>query len=382
MKRMMAVILSLVVAISLLSGCGEKADTGTFKIGMTGPLTGGAALYGIAVKRGAEIAVAEINAKGGIQFELRAEDDTHDAEKAVNAYNSLIDWGMQISLGSVTSTPCEATAAIAAKEKIFALTPSASNPTVTKAGKGYQFQLCFSDPNQGSASAVYIKNQNLASKVAVIYKNDEDYSTSIYESFKTKAAEIGLQIVSETTFNADTSTDFSVQVAAAKSAGAELIFLPMYYEPASQILAECDKIGYKPAFFGVDGMDGILSMDGFNTALAEGVMLLTPFSADASDEKTKNFVKKYQDQYNETPIQFAADAYDCVYAIYEAIQKSGVKSNMKASEIAAKMVETFTSKSFSFGGVTGTGMTWNAAGEVTKDPKGMKIQNGVYVGLD
>lgn len=380
-KKLAWLMLAAMVVTVLLSGCGTK-NSNTFKIGMTGPLTGGAAQYGIAAQRGAQIAVEEINAKGGIQFELKVEDDTHDAEKAANAYNALIDWGMQISLGSVTSTPCEATARIAAAEKIFALTPSASSTSVTKAGGGYQFQICFSDPNQGSASAVYIKNKGLATKVAIIYKNDDVYSTGIYESFKTKAAELGLSVVSETSFNDDTDTDFSVQVAAARTAGADLIFLPMYYEPASLIFAECSKIGYTPKFFGVDGMDGILTMKGFDTKLAEGVMLLTPFAADASDAKTKSFVQKYQEKYGEIPIQFAADGYDCIYAIYEALQKCDAKASMTAAEIGALLKDTFTSSSFSFSGLTGSGMTWNAAGEVTKDPKGMEIKNGAYVGLD
>ncbi len=380
MKKLVCFGLVSAMMLSAFAGCGKK-DSGSdvIRIGGTGPLTGGAAVYGNAAKRGAEIAVEEINALGGMQFELRYEDDTHDAEKAVNAYNILKDWDVQISLGSVTTNPCIATAAETYADRIFALTPSASSTDVTK-GKDNMFQMCFSDPNQGSASAQYISQKQLGTKIAIIYKNDDAYSTGIYETFIDKAAELGINVVSTTTFNTDSQNDFSVQLNDAKNAGADLVFLPMYYEAAALILDQAKKMNYAPKFFGVDGMDGILTLEGFDTSLAEGVMLLTPFSADASDEKTKNFVAKYQEKYNETPNQFAADAYDCVYAIYEACQKGEVTADMSAEEICDIMIAQFTTMKFD--GLTGTGMTWGTNGEVTKDPKGMVIQNGVYVGLD
>ena len=380
MKKLVCFGLVSAMMLSAFAGCGKK-DSGSdvIRIGGTGPLTGGAAVYGNAAKRGAEIAVEEINALGGMQFELRYEDDTHDAEKAVNAYNILKDWNVQISLGSVTTNPCIATAAETYADRIFALTPSASSTDVTK-GKDNMFQMCFSDPNQGSASAQYISQKQLGTKIAIIYKNDDAYSTGIYETFIDKADELGIDVVSTTTFNTDSQNDFSVQLNSAKNAGADLVFLPMYYEAAALILDQAKKMNYAPKFFGVDGMDGILTLEGFDTSLAEGVMLLTPFSADASDEKTKSFVAKYQEKFNETPNQFAADAYDCVYAIYEACQKGEVTADMTAEEICDIMIAQFTTMKFD--GLTGTGMTWGTNGEVTKDPKGMVIQNGVYVGLD
>ena len=380
MKKVVCFGLISAMMLSAFAGCGKK-DSGSdaIRIGGTGPLTGGAAVYGNAAKRGAEIAVEEINALGGMQFELNYQDDTHDSEKAVNAYNALKDWGVQISLGSVTTNPCIATAAETYADRIFALTPSASSTDVTK-GKDNMFQMCFSDPNQGSASAQYISQKQLGTKIAIIYKNDDAYSTGIYETFIDKAATLGINVVSTTTFNTDSQNDFSVQLGDAQKAGADLVFLPMYYEAAALILDQAKKMNYAPKFFGVDGMDGILTLEGFDTSLAEGVMLLTPFSADASDDKTKNFVAKYQEKYNEVPNQFAADAYDCVYAIYNACQKGEVTTDMTAEEICDIMIAQFTTMKFD--GLTGTGMTWGKNGEVTKDPKGMVIQNGVYVGLD
>ena len=352
---------------------------GAFKIGGTGPLTGGAAIYGNAVKNGAQIAADEINAAGTIKVEVKYEDDTHDAEKAVNAYNALKDWGMQISMGSVTSKPCEATAAESFSDRIFALTPSASAEAVT-AEKDCVFQMCFVDPNQGKASAQYISSKKLGKKVAVIWKNDDVYSKGIYETFMAAAPGLGLEVVSDTTFNDGNATDFSVQIADAQSKGAELVFLPMYYDAASLILTQASAAGYAPIWFGVDGMDGILSLEGFDTSLAEGVYLLTPFNADSDDEATKAFVAKYQEKFGEIPNQFAADAYDVVYAYAQACEAAGITADMSAEEICDKMIEQFTSMTFN--GLTGEGMTWAADGTVTKSPKGMIIENGAYVGID
>ena len=394
-KKLLCMALAAAMALSLCA-CGSddggttdaSTDDGTtstatgaaFKIGGTGPLTGDAAIYGVAAKNGAQLAVDEINALGGdIQFELRYEDDVNDPEKAVNAYNTLKDRGMQLSLGSVTSKPGEATSVENYADRIFALTPSASSQATTE-GKDNVFQMCFMDPNQGTAAARYIDEQDLGTKIAVIWKNDDVYSKGIHDTFVEEAEARGLEIVSDTTFATGNDTDFSVQVADAQSNGADLVFLPMYYTPASLILAQADKVGYTPKWFGVDGMDGILTMDGFDATLAEGVMLLTPFNADAEDEKTQNFVAKYEEQFGEIPNHFAADAYDCIYAYYEALTNANATPDMDAETLCGLMQEQFTTMTFS--GLTGTDATWDATGAVSKEPKGMVIENGAYVGMD
>ncbi len=365
---------------------GNGALTGTLKLGVIGPLTGGAAIYGNAVANGAKIAVDEINAEGtGFTIELQAQDDEHDAEKSVNAYHQLQDWGVQAIAGTVTTTPCIAVSAEANSDRVFMLTPSASAVAVTE-GKDNVFQLCFADPNQGSASAQYIFDNKLATKVAIIYNNADAYSTGIYQTFKAKAAELGLEVVSETTFTDDT-TDFSVQVGDAQSNGADLVFLPIYYTPASLILQQAASAGYEPKFFGVDGMDGILTIEGFDTSLAEGVMLLTPFSADATDDLTKNFVAKYNENYGEVPSQFAADGYDCAYAIKAALEFYAAKNggldvtDMSSADLCEILISVFTDPDFSADGVTGLGMVWDANGQVNKQPKAVVIKDGVYVGM-
>lgn len=380
MKKVTCLVLAVVMAAMCFACAGGKASNATaIKLGGTAPLTGGTAIYGNAVKQAAEIAVEEVNALGGVQFEIKFEDDTGDAEKAVNAYNALKDWGMQISLGSVTSKPCEATATETFADRIFALTPSASSTAVTE-GKDNVLQMCFTDPNQGTASAQCIFDKKLGTKIGVIWKNDDVYSKGIYTNFVEKATELGLEIVSDTTFTSDSENDFSVQLIDAQGAGADILFLPMYYTPASLILTQANSMGYAPKFFGMDGMDGILTLDNFDTSLAEGVMLLTPFNADATDAKTVSFVKKYQEKYGEIPNQFAADAYDCVYAYYQACTNAGITPDMKAADICEKMIEQFSTMTFD--GLTGSGMTWDETGAVNKSPKSMVINNGAYVGME
>lgn len=370
-------VVSLACASAMLLSTTAFADGDAFKVGGIGPVTGGAAVYGQAVKNATELAVNEINALGGVQFEFQFEDDEHDAEKAVNAYNSLKDWGMQMLLGTVTSAPCIAVAAETANDNMFQLTPSGS--AVECVQNPNAFRVCFSDPDQGTKSAQYIGENKLATKIGVIYDSSDVYSSGIYEKFAAEAPNQGLEIVSAEAFTADSKTDFTVQLQKAKDAGAELVFLPIYYTEASLILTQANSMGYDPEFFGCDGLDGLLNVDGFDPSLAEGVMLLTPFAADADDEKTQNFVAAYKEAYGDIPNQFAADAYDGMYAIKAAIEKSGVTPDMSVSDICDAMEVAMTE--ISIDGLTGEGMTWTADGEPNKAPKAVKITNGAYAAM-
>jgi len=373
MKKLIALALALVLALTVCSAFAE--ETITLKIAHIGPLTGPAALYGIATSRGAQIAVDEINAAGGkYKIELIDEDDEHNVEKVINAYNAALDAGAQMVLGSTTSKPCEAAGAQGYADRVFFLTPSASSTAVIE-DKDNVFQVCFTDPNQGAASAEYIAEHKLGTKIAVIYNNADVYSTGIRDTFVEKAPGLGLEIVSEETFT-DETTDFTVQVGKAQEAGAEIVFLPMYYTPASLILKTAADKNYKPIFFGVDGMDGILSVEGFDTSLAEGVMLLTPFVATSEDEKVANFVKLYQDKFGDTPIQFAADAYDGIYILVAAAEKAGITSDTTPEEACDLLIAAM--KEIQVDGITGS-MTWDESGAVTKTPMAATIENGVYV---
>lgn len=389
-KRFLGMALAALMVVSSAAGCSssdtassESTGEPTFKIGGIGPVTGNTAAYGLAVQNGAQIAVDEINAAGGIngyQIEFSFEDDESDAEKAVNAYNVLKDWGMQMLLGTVTSAPCTAVASETDNDRMFQITPSG---TAVESVQGHDnvFRVCFSDPAQGAKSAEYIATKGLATKIAVIYDSSDVYSSGIYSAFAAEAENQGLEIVAAEAFTADNKTDFSVQLQKAKDSGAELVFLPIYYQEASAILQQADNMGYKPMYFGCDGLDGLLGVSGFDTSLAEGVMLLTPFSADAQDDKTQAFNAAYEEAYGETPIQFAADAYDGIYAIKLAAEQAGITPDMDYTEICEKMIEAMPQ--IELDGLTGIGgITWGEDGEPNKDPKGVIIENGAYVSMD
>ena len=390
-KKFFAMVMAGVMAVSVLAGCGSNNNTPaasgsgaasggsdsaqTFKLGTIGPLSGPYAIYGQAVANGAQIAVDEINAAGGdIRFELSAQDDEGDGEKSVNAYNNLMDWGMQVLVGPTTTGASVAVAAKCYEERTFMLTPSASSVDVT-AGKDNVFQVCFTDPNQGLASADYIAEHMSDAKLAVIYRNDDAYSQGIHDTFVKEATDKGMTVVYEGTFTNDTASDFSVQLAGAQNAGADLVFMPIYYQPASIILAQAKAMGYAPTFFGVDGMDGILTMEGFDPSLAEGLMLLTPFSVTV--ESNKPFVDAYTAAYGVEPNQFAADAYDGVYIIKQALEAAGCTADMSTADICDALVAQMTQ--ITFDGLTGTSMTWNAEGQVSKAPTAYVIQDGAYV---
>ena len=383
MKKLVSVSLAAAMVASM-TACGSNntaesqtaADGASFKIGVTGPLTGAAAAYGNAVVNGAMLAADEINAAGGVNgytFEVNGQDDENDTEKAINAYNTLKDWGMQILVGTTTSKPCIAVAAETANDNMFQITPSGS--AVECVANDNVFRVCFADPDQGTASAKYIGEHKLATKVAIIYDSSTEYSSGLREAFVNEAANQGIEIVADEAFTADTNTDFSVQLDKAKDAGAELVFLPIYYQEASIILKQASDKEFAPIFFGCDGMDGILSVENFDKSLAEGLMLLTPFST--TEETSKAFTDAYVAAYGIEPNQFAADSYDAVYAVKAAIEQSGVTPDMSVSDICEGLKTAMTE--IKIDGLTGSDMTWNAAGEPNKAPKAVMIENGEYV---
>lgn len=379
MKKAVSIFLVLAMAVGCFAGCGSKEakkDADKFYIGGIGPTTGDAAIYGTAVMNGAQIAVDEINKDGGIngkKIEFNFQDDQSDAEKSVNAYNTLKDWGMQILVGTTTSKPCIAVAAETANDNMFQITPSGS--AVECVANDNVFRVCFADPDQGTASAKYIGEHKLATKVAIIYDSSTEYSSGLREAFVNEAANQGIEIVADEAFTADTNTDFSVQLDKAKDAGAELVFLPIYYQEASIILKQASDKEFAPVFFGCDGMDGILSVENFDKSLAEGLMLLTPFST--TEETSKAFTDAYVAAYGIEPNQFAADSYDAVYAVKAAIEQSGVTPDMSVSDICEGLKTAMTE--IKIDGLTGSDMTWNAAGEPNKAPKAVMIENGEYV---
>ena len=407
MKKFIALLLAAMMVMSMFAGCQSaddqpdateasaadeqptanqateaqtSGDTGAaLKIGMTGPLTGGTSEYGLAVRGGMEIAVEEINAKGGLQIEFRAEDDEADgSDKAVSAYNTLKDWGMQIFAGAVTTGSSLAIAAETVNDQIFMLTPSASAMDVAMTGPNI-YQMCFTDPNQGASAAELMSQKWPDATIGVIYDSSDAYSSGIVDGFLAKAEELGLNVaVSDAAFTADNKADLSTQVNLCKDAGCDLVFLPFYYTEASQVLTYANTVDYKPTFFGCDGMDGILNVEGFDTSLAEGLVLMTPFDANASDEATASFVAKYKENNDgKVPNQFAADGYDVIYALYDACVAAGIDGTTSPADACALLQEQFATMTVD--GLTGKGMTWDENGMISKAPAAVVVTDGVYV---
>lgn len=397
MKKLLVVLLTIAMVFGLVgcsssssSNSGDSSNTGsetettsnTIKLGGSGPVTGDAAQYGTAVKYGAQVAVDEINeaaGEDGLKLELNFLDDQADSEQAANAYAQLLDWGMQVSLLCTTTGSSLAVADSYNDAGIFAMTPSASAEDVI-ANKDYVYRMCFADPEQGTAAAEYISEHSLATKVAIFYQSDSDYSVGIRDTFVEEASAKGLEVVSEYAFTADNATDFSTGVSEAMAGGAELVFLPLYYENDTKIISAFAGAGFSGIYFGVDGFDGALEQEGVDVAMFEGVYYLTPFAYTATDEATQSFVSKFKAYAGVNPNQFAADAYDVVYALYNAMVEAGVTADMSAQDIGEKLIATFTG-GFTYSGLTGVNMTWSD-GAVVKAPLAFKVESGSLVAAD
>ena len=380
MKRFAAVSMAVVMTVAF-AGCGNDSGTSTgdgtakFVIGGIGPTTGGAAVYGQAVKNAAEIAAGGIN---GYQIEFKWQDDEHDTEKAVNAYNALKDDGMQMLMGTVTSAPCTAVVALTEEDNMFQLTPSGSAVESIKGDNA--FRVCFSDPNQGVGSADYFAENFPDAKVGVVYNSSDVYSNGIFKTFKKEAAAKGVNIVATEAFTKDSAQDFTVQIQKMKEAGADLVFLPFYAQEASLFLTQADKAGLDVQFFGCDGLDGVIDQLGSNAQLAEGVMLLTPYAADSDNPESKKFTEAYKAKYNgEVPNQFAADTYDVLYAMKAAADDAGITPDMSNEDISAALSASMLN--ITVNGLTGEAK-WTEDGECDKAPKAYVIKDGVYASME
>ena len=378
MKKFLCMMMAVLMVLAMAACGGEPANNGgndtpdatTVKIGGIGPMTGPYANYGLSEKYGAELAVKEINEAGGIngkQIELSYQDSQGESESAVNAYGKLMDWGMNISLGGVLSGETASIVVAARDDDVLLLTPSGSADKCID-GSSLAFRVCFYDSFQGAAAAQYIKDNDIVDTVGVLYQSDVDYSVGLYNAFVEKCGELGITIAETQTFTSTTSTDFSTQVNALVASGAKLVFIPIYAEEASTFLTQArGKFAGDVYFFGADGLDGILGKVAQDPTIANNVLMLTPFSADNPAENVQSFVAKYKEAYGATPDQFAADAYDAIYAIKAAVEKAGSTSGAAlASALTSLTVE----------GVTGT-MTWGSDGNTNKPVSAILYYDGV-----
>ena len=361
MKKVISLVLVALFVVTCFAGCGGSKSN-EFFIGATGPLTGDASSYGISVNNGAMLAVEEINAAGGlngIKFKFEMKDDKATAEDAATGYDNLMDSGMQISIGSVTSGSCESFAT-------KFITPSASMASVIE-NRPNGFRVCFGDPDQGKYAVDELKKAGYK-KIGAIYDTSDPYSSGIYEAFKTEMAANSMTYI-EQSFDKENNKDFSTQVEALKDC--EVIFLPIYYTEAGLIAKTCVSKGCKAVLFGCDGLDGVAAQ--IDETVTNKISYITPFDVNSTNAVTKKFVDAYKAKYNETPDQFAADGYDAVYAIYEAMKAANVTdAGISVSELCEAVKKAITAEGFKLDGATGL-MSWDASGACTKAPQLVEV---------
>ena len=386
--KLFALILSFVMVFCALSLTSCNADNPAkdnekIKIGLTGPLTGGASIYGIAVNNAAKLAIKEINDAGGLDgilFELEMLDDKHDATTVENLYAKLYESGMQISLGTVTTAPGLNYKKFAKEDNVFFLTPSATGDAIPEFANGYQ--MCFADSNQGTAAAKFFNENYTGKKVGVFYKSDDEYSVGIYNNFKANLdASFGDISATTAPFTGNAST-FDSQIQILKDC--DVVFMPIYYTPASQFMTQANSVENNiQIYYGCDGFDGIDAIDGFDIkTVKQEVSYLSHFNSTATEGPAADFIAKYNAAYDEEkePLnQFGAAAYDCVYAIYEALkvakaQGKKIEANTSASDFCEILKEVFNSDSFVFHGITGktegnnkSDISWSTDGTVQKE---------------
>lgn len=369
--KIVAMLMAAMMLACLFTACGKDTNSGdkTFLLGCTGPLTGDASSYGISVKNGAQLAVDEVNAAGGvngIKFTFDMKDDKATAEDAATGYDALMDAGMQISLGSVTSGSCESFASKSVADNLFFMTPSASAANVI-ANRPNAFRVCFGDPDQGTLAAKELSAKY--EKIGAIYDNSDPYSEGIFEAFDAEMKTLNKEFSTQT-FDQETKKDFSTQVEALKDC--DVIFLPIYYTEAGLIAKTCAAKSCDALLYGCDGLDGVV--DQIDDTVTNEIKYITPFDVNSSDTKVSSFVTKYKEAFGAAPDQFAADAYDAVYAIAEAMKAANITdASISASDLCEAVKTAITSSSFQLQGVTGT-MTWDASGACNKEPQVVDIK--------
>ncbi len=370
-KKAFAVVMAAAMLLSLTAcgGADYTANNTEFVIGFSGPLTGDAAVYGTAVKNAAQMAVDEINAAGGlngVMFKLLATDDTHDATKVAANYAGMLEGGMQVSLGTVTTGPALEYTKLSAEDNVFFLTPSASGDKVPEFDNG--FQMCFADGNQGKVAADYVNSLNL-NKIGIFYKSDDAYSNGIYKQFK-ENLNSSIETV-EAVFTDANDTDFSAQISTLKDCS--FIFMPIYYTPASVFMTQAkDTVAADAVYYGCDGFDGLAGQFEDFSVIPQEVSMLSHFDSNATEGAAADFIKKYTEKYGaDTLNQFGAAAYDCVYAIYNAMKAAidageEIDVTISANDLCEILKAQFAGD-FSYSGVTGTDITWEDNGYVNKE---------------
>ena len=371
MKLMKTVMIGAAMIFAACGGEKKVPETTTVKIGGLAPLTGSLAIYGVTTTNGAELAVKEINANGGIngkQIDYIVLDTKGDATESVMAYNKLVDDKVAAVIGDITSKPTVAVAEIAAQDNMPMITPTGTQVDITEAGPNV-FRVCFTNPYQGTVLATLAKERFGAQTAGILVNNSSDYSDGIAKAFTEQAEKLGINITVKEGY-ADGDRDFRAQLTKISTVNPDVLLIPEYYEQASLIAAQAREMGVKSIFVGSDGWDGISkTLDETAYKVIENSYFTNHFSMQDDSPKIQNFIKAYKDTYKEDPSAFSALGYDAIYMMKEAIEKAG-STEKQAIVDALKGIE--------YDGITGY-LTFDENNNPVKAVTILKIQNGEYV---
>ncbi len=351
------------------SSSSAKASGDTITIGTVTTNSGTAAAYGEAEVKGFELAVSEINAKGGIngkKVKLESMDDKGDATEASNAYNKLAgDNNVLAVAGPTISATTAAVAPLADQSKLVTIAPAATSDSIETGN--YLFRTCFKDSYQGEVAARFAAENLKVKKVAVLYGTGDPYSSGVGEAFAKAAEKLGLEVVDKESSSSADDTEYSAQLQKIQASGAELLYAPYYYSVAGPyIIPQARSVGFEGYVMGPDGYDG-LKLTGDKSQYNK-TYYTTHYSADDNtNTKVQDFIKSYKSKNNAEPNTFAALGYDTIYMIKQAIEKAGKNATREDVRNAVA--------GMTFDGVTGK-FTMDKSGSPTKSVIVLEMKDG------
>jgi branched-chain amino acid transport system substrate-binding protein len=287
-------------------------------------LSGEDTAFGVDSREGIELAIEEINKAGGVKgkpIRVIYEDDKSKPEEATNKVLQLIDRdGVIAVLGEVASSRSRAGGIVANKKKIPMITPSSTNPDVTK-DRPYVFRVCFTDDVQGKMGAQFVAGTLAKKKVALFFASDDLYSSGLAKEFRDEAKKLGLEIVMEKSF-LKKETNFTTYINEIKAANPDIIYTPVYYNAMAQIARQAKATGVAGSMFvGGDGWDANELLRDAGEEM-EGAYFTNHYAPDVPWPLSQEFVKKYQERYKRTPAAMAAQAYDAARLLADAIGRA------------------------------------------------------------
>mgnify|MGYP002511804249 CR=1 FL=1 len=363
---------------SILSACGGSGSSSsdTIKVGLMGPYSGDVAQYGLAVRKGAELYVKQLNADGGLdgkKIELDTQDEKGDATEAVNVYNKMVEGGVVGIIGDVTSTPSIAVAQVAAGDNMPLVSAAATAADFVSFGPN-AFRACITDPYQGKLMADFAASQGFKT-VATIYNSGGDYEKGVNDAFVARCKEIGLSVATEQGYQSG-DVDFKGQLTSIIAVKPDAVLSPNYYQEDGQIVTQARQLGYTGAFLGADGWSNIVGGDQEYASAEdlEGCFYDCSFVIENESEDVQKFVKAFQDEYGEAPTNFCALGYDAAMVLLGGIKAALSKGVDLSSDDGRQAIVDGIAQG-SVDGVTGT-IKYDGSGDPVKPTLVITFEGG------